>query len=81
MNSRSEPATQPNLGRVGGQLAEALAWLNSPAAVAGEIARLERAQADGDNSEATRALLADWRAVRAAQRRLVTTGGEGGADV
>ncbi len=62
---------RPDLGRVGGELAETLAWLNSPAAIAGEIARLERAQAEGDRSEATRALLADWRAVRKAQERLM----------
>ncbi len=59
------------LGRVGGQLAESLAYLNSPAAIEGEIRRLERAQAAGDRSEATRVQLADWRGVRAAQARLV----------
>jgi len=58
------------LGRVDTALTEALAWLNSPAAIANEIARLEAAQHDGDDSEATRALLADWRAVREAQGRL-----------
>ena len=61
-----------SLGRVGGALAESLAYLNSPAAIDGEIRRLERAQAAGDRSEATRAQLADWRGVRAAQARLVT---------
>jgi len=61
-----------SLGRVGGVLAESLAWLNSPAAIAGEIGRLERAIAAGDRSEATRTQLADWRAVRAAQAWLVT---------
>ncbi len=60
------------LGRVGGAVAESLAWLNSPAAIDGEIRRLERARADGDRTEATRALLADWRAVKEAQARLVT---------
>ncbi len=58
-------------GRVGGQLAESLAYLNSPAAIAGEIRRLERAQAAGDRSEATRVQLGDWRGVRAAQVRLL----------
>ena len=61
-----------SLGRVGGAVAESLAYLNSPAAIDGEIRRLERAQAGGDRTEATRALLADWRAVQAAQARLVT---------
>jgi hypothetical protein len=60
-----------SIGRVGGTLAEALAWLNSPAAIAGEIAQLERAQRDGDDSDATRVLLADWRAVQRAQRAIV----------
>jgi putative ubiquitin-RnfH superfamily antitoxin RatB of RatAB toxin-antitoxin module len=60
-----------SLGRVGGAVAESLAYLNSPAAIDGEIRRLERAQAGGDRTEATRALLADWRAVREAQRRLL----------
>ena len=40
--------SRPDLGCVGGEIAEALAWLNSPAAIAGEIARLESAQAEGD---------------------------------
>ena len=59
------------LGRVGGALAECLAWLNSPAAIEGEIRRLERAQADGDRSEATRVQLADWRGVQVAQAHVV----------
>ncbi len=62
---------RPDLGRVGGELAEALAWLNSPATIAGEIARLEAAQREGDRSEATGVQLADWRAVRRAQAKLV----------
>ena len=37
-------AYRTDLGRVGGEVAEALAWLNSPATIAGEIARLEAAQ-------------------------------------
>ncbi len=61
-----------SLGRVGGAVAESLAYLNSPAAIDGEIRRLERAQAGGDRTEATRVQLADWRAVKAAQARLVT---------
>jgi len=60
-----------SLGRVGGALAESLAYLNSPAAIAGELRRLERAQAAGDRSEATRAQREDWRGVRAARARLV----------
>ena len=60
-----------SLGRVGGAVAESLAYLNSPAAIDGEIRRLECAQAGGDGTEATRALLADWRLVKAAQARLV----------
>ncbi len=63
--------SRAGLGRVGGTLAEALAWLNSPAAIAGELAQLERAQRDGDDSDATRTLLADWRAVQRAQRAIV----------
>ncbi len=65
-------ATPTSLGRVGGALAESLAWLNSPGAIAGEIRRLERAIAAGDRSEATRVQLADWRAVRVAQARVVS---------
>ena len=72
-----ETMTRPNLGRVGGSLAVSLAWLHSPAAVAGEIARLEAAIREGDETEATRVLLADWRRVRVAQRRLVTKEEEG----
>lgn len=64
-------ATTTNLGRVGGELAEALAWLNSPARIAGEIARLEQARSGGDLSAETAQLLADWREVQAAQARLV----------
>ena len=60
-----------HLGRVGGQLAEQLAWLTAPAAIAGEIARLEQAMAAGDTSEETRVLLDDWRAIRDKQRELV----------
>lgn len=67
-----ETTTRPaNLGRVGGSLAESLAWLNSPAAIRGEIGRLEAAVAGGDTSEATTTLLRDWQAVRRAQARLV----------
>ena len=60
-----------SLGRVGGQLAESLAWLNSPARIAGEIAHLETAVRAGDTSEATKVQLADWRAIRDCQRRLL----------
>jgi hypothetical protein len=60
-----------NLGRVGGSLAESRAWLNSPAAIASEIARLEAAIREGDASEATKVLLGDWRGVQRAQARLV----------
>ena len=63
--------TTTSLGRVGGELATSLAYLNSPARIDAEIAHHERAVAAGDSSEATRAQLADWRAVREAQRRLL----------
>ncbi len=61
----------PDLGRVTGELAEQLAWLSSPAAIAGEIAALERAQTAGDRTEATRALLRDWRTVQRTQAHLM----------
>ena len=64
-------AYRVDLGRVGGELAEALAWLNSPATIAGEIARLETAQREGARCEATGVRLADWRAVQRAQAQLV----------
>ena len=70
MNSPSSAPPRP-LGQVGGAVAEALAWLNSPAAIAGEVRRLEAAILAGDETEAARALLADWRAAQTAQRRLV----------
>ena len=60
-----------DLGRVGGEVAEALAWLNSPAMIAGAIAMLEAAQREGDRSEATGVQLADWGAVQRAQAKLV----------
>ncbi len=53
--------TTTNLGRVGGEIAASLAYLNSPARIDAEIAHHERAVA----------ALADWRAVREAQRRLL----------
>lgn len=59
------------LGRVTGDLADALAFVNSPGAIKGEIDRLEAAILGGDRSEETRVLLSDWQAVRRAQRRLV----------
>ena len=59
-----------NLGRVGGEVAEAFAYLTSPARVDGEIRIHEAAIAAGDTSPATLALLADWRGIRDAQRRL-----------
>jgi len=62
---------RPDLGRVAGSLCEALAWLTSPAAIAGEIAALEKAQAQGDTSQATRVLLRDWQAVQRTQATLV----------
>jgi len=62
---------RPDLGRVGGEVAEVLAWLNSPATIAAEIARLEAAQREGDRSAATGAQRADWRAVQRAQAKLV----------
>ncbi len=63
--------TTTNLGRVGGEIATSLAYLNAPARIDAEIAHHERAITAGDRSEATAALLKDWRAVRDAQRRLV----------
>ena len=63
--------TTTNLGRVGGEIATSLAYLNSPARIDAEIAHHERAVAAGDSSEAVRAQLADWRTVREAQRRLL----------
>ena len=63
--------TTMNLGRVGGEIATSLAYLNSPSRIDAEIAHHERAIAGGDRSEATAALLKDWRAVRDAQRKLV----------
>lgn len=74
---RSQSA--PDLGRVSGSLAEALAWLNSPATIAGEIGALERLQAQGDTSEATRVLLRDWRAIQRAQATLVQRDAESAA--
>ncbi len=71
--------TGPDLGRVDTSLAEAQAWLNSPAAIAGEISALERAQAGGDISEATRVLLRDWRAVQRMQATLVQVDAESAA--
>ena len=62
---------RPDLGRVGGEMAEALAWLNSPATIAAEIARLDMAQREGDHTEGTRVQLADWRAVQRAQVKLI----------
>ena len=52
---------RPDLGRVGGEMAEALAWLNSPATIAAEIAR----------REATGVQLANRRAVQRGQAKLV----------
>ncbi len=63
--------TTTNLRRVGGEIATSLAYLNSPARIDAEIAPHERAVAAGDSSEATRAQLAGWRAVRETQRRLL----------
>ena len=63
-----------NLGRIAGEVAEAFAYLTSPARVDGEIRRHEAAVAAGDTSAATAQLLADWRAIRDAQRRLFAEG-------
>ncbi len=70
------PQSAPDLGRVGDSLAEALAWLNSPATIAGEISGLERQQAAGDTSAATAVLLRDWRAIQKAQAGLVAVDDE-----
>lgn len=69
------------LGRVTGALAEQLAYLNSPAAIQGEIGRLEAAIKAGDTTTETRTLLADWRAVQQAQRRIVGGQGDDGGAV
>lgn len=69
----------PDLGHVAGTLCEALAWLNSPAAIAGEISALGRLQAQGDTSEATRVLLRDWRAIQRMQATLVQVDAESAA--
>lgn len=60
-----------NLGRVGGELAEAFGYLTSPARVDAEIRIYAAAVAAGDTSPATTQLLADWRAIKDAQRRIV----------
>lgn len=65
------PPTTTNLGRVAGQLAEAFGYLTSPAAIEGEIRHYEALVAAGDRSPATAQLLADWRAIRDAQARIV----------
>ncbi len=70
------PQSAPDLGRVGDSLAEALAWLNSPASIAGEIVALERLQAQGDTSEVTAVLLRDWKAIQKAQAGLVAVDDE-----
>lgn len=75
MNFLTDVGRRPDLGRVGSEVAEALAWLNSPATIASEIGRLEAAIHDGDWSDATRAMLHDWQAVQQAQRLLVAAGG------
>jgi hypothetical protein len=59
------------LGRVSGALAEQFAYLNSPAAIAGEIARLESLVRGGEATHETHALLTDWRAIRKAQRKFL----------
>ncbi len=60
-----------NLGRVGGEVAEAFGYLTSPAAIAGEINHYEQLVAAGDTSSATAALLHDWRTIQRTQARLV----------
>ncbi len=59
------------LGRVGGELAESLAWLNSPAAIEGELRHYAAAVAAGDTSPATAQLLADWRTIQSTQARML----------
>lgn len=61
----------PRLGNLGAALCEALAYLHSPASIDHEIAYLLQRRAQGDHSTETTVQLADWRAVREAQRRLV----------
>lgn len=64
-------ATVHNLGRVTGELAEAYAYVLSPAAIEGELRRHAAAIAAGDTSPATLQLLADWEEVKRTQARLV----------
>jgi hypothetical protein len=61
----------PKLGSLGEALIEAYAWLHSPATIAHEIAHLVQLQAQGDRSEAIAVQLAEWRAIRDCQRRLL----------
>lgn len=65
------------LGRLSGDLLDSYAWLNSPAAIAGEIARLESVVRGGEATSDTHVQLQDWRAIRAAQRALLAAQGEG----
>lgn len=60
-----------SLGKVSADVAEAFAYLMSPAAIDDEVRRLQAAVATGDTSPATAALLADWRTIKDAQRRLL----------
>ena len=60
-----------HLGRVGGQLAEQLAYLTSPSRIDAEIAHHEAAIAGGDTSQETVTLLRDWQAIKTTQQRLL----------
>ena len=63
--------TVHNLGRVTGALAEAYAYVLSPARIDGELRRYEEAIAAGDTSPAAAQLLDDWTQIKSAQARIV----------
>lgn len=61
----------PGLGSLGEALVEAYAYITSPARIDWEIAHLVQLQAQGDTSEAVAVQLADWRSIKACQRRIL----------
>ena len=69
-NSLASTPNPRQYGTVSGDLAESFAWLNSPARIHNEIATHEAAIRAGDTSPQTLAQLADWKNIRAAQKRL-----------
>lgn len=70
-NSLASTPTPRALGKIGGELAESFAWLNSPARIHNEITTHEAAIRQGDASAETAALLQDWCAIRRAQKQLL----------